>query len=89
MLSWLPRGKQPRMYSINLMRALHPAWFREDLERLFGLLASRVIQTRIAERISFGEVAETHCCLEAGGLEGKLVLCPDHPSPGDRVSASA
>jgi NADPH:quinone reductase-like Zn-dependent oxidoreductase len=38
-LSWLPGGKRLRVYSINLMRALHPAWFREDLERLFGLLA--------------------------------------------------
>jgi NADPH:quinone reductase-like Zn-dependent oxidoreductase len=89
LLSWLPGGKQPRMYSINIMRALHPAWFREDLERLFGLLASRVIQPRIAQRISFGEVAEAHRRLEAGGLEGKLVLCPDLPAPGDRVSASA
>jgi len=25
-----------RFYSINAMRALHPAWFREDLEGLFG-----------------------------------------------------
>lgn len=34
MVSWLPGGKRPRMYSINLMRALHPAWFLEDLEWL-------------------------------------------------------
>ena len=60
LLSWLPGGKQPRIYSINLMRALHPTWFREDLERLFGLLETRAIQPRIAERISFDEVAEAH-----------------------------
>ena len=36
LLSWLPGGKRLRIYSINLMRALHPGWFREDLERLFG-----------------------------------------------------
>ena len=76
LLSWLPGGKRLRIYSINVMRARHPAWFREDLERLFGLLATRAIRPRVAERISFDEVVEAHRRLEAGGLEGKLVLCP-------------
>jgi NADPH:quinone reductase len=80
---WLPGGKRARVYSINVMRARHPAWFREDLERLFGLLATRAIRPRVAERISFDEVAEAHRRLEAGGLEGKLVLCPDLPSRPD------
>jgi len=31
------------------------------------------------------EVAEAHRRLEAGGLEGKLVLCPDLPSRRERV----
>ena len=79
LLSWLPRGKRVRIYSINLMRARHPAWFREDLGRLFELLATGAIRPRVAERISFDEVAEAHRRLEAGGLEGKLVLCPDLP----------
>ncbi len=86
LMSWLPGGKRLRVYSINAMRALHPAWFREDLERLFGLLAARAIRPRIAERISFDEVAEAHRRIEAGGLDGKLVLCPDLPSRRDRVS---
>jgi len=85
LLSWLPGGKRLRIYSINLMRALHSAWFREDLERLFGLLANRAIRPRVAERISFDEVAEAHRRLEAGGLDGKLVLCPDFPLRRDRV----
>jgi len=76
---WLPGGKRAGFYSINVMRARHPAWFREDLERLFGLLASGAIQPRVAERISFDEVGEAHRRLEAGGLDGKLVLCPDLP----------
>jgi NADPH:quinone reductase-like Zn-dependent oxidoreductase len=76
-LSWLPGGKRIRVYSINAMRARHPEWFREDLERLFDLLATGAIRPRVAERISFDEVAEAHRRLEAGGLEGKLVLCPD------------
>ena len=82
---FLPGGKHARFYSINVMRARHPAWFREDLEQLFGLLATGAIRPRVAERISFDEVAEAHRRLEAGGLEGKLVLCPDLPSRRDRV----
>jgi NADPH:quinone reductase-like Zn-dependent oxidoreductase len=82
---WLPGGKRGRFYLINMMRARHPAWFREDLERLFGLLATRALRPRVAERISFDEVAEAHRRLEAGGLEGKLVLCPDLPSRRDRM----
>jgi hypothetical protein len=61
-------GKRARFYSINVMRARHPAWFQEDLDRLFGLLASGAIRPRVAERISF-EVGEAHLRLEAGGLE--------------------
>jgi NADPH:quinone reductase-like Zn-dependent oxidoreductase len=80
--SWLPGGKRACGYSINVMRARHPAWFREDLERLFRLLASGIIRPRVAERISFDEVAEAHRRLEAGGLEGKLVLCPDLEAEG-------
>jgi NADPH:quinone reductase-like Zn-dependent oxidoreductase len=58
------------------MRARHPAWFKEDLGRLFRLLETRAIRPRVAERISFDEVADAHRRIEAGGLEGKLVLCP-------------
>jgi NADPH:quinone reductase-like Zn-dependent oxidoreductase len=74
---WFPGGKRARFYSINVTRARHPAWFREDLQRLFELLATGAVRPRVAERISFDEVADAHRRLEAGGLRGKLVLCPD------------
>jgi len=74
---WLPGGKRAQFYSINIMRARHPGWFREDLEQLFSQLANRSIQPRIAERVSFDDVPEAHRRLEKGGLEGKLVLCPE------------
>ena len=76
---WLPGGKHARGYSINVMRARHPAWFREDLEHLFELLATGAIRPRVAERISFDEVVDAHRRVEAGGLDGKLVLVPDQP----------
>ncbi len=44
----LPGGKRARFYSVNAMRARHPTWFKEDLERLFGLLATGAIRPRIA-----------------------------------------
>jgi len=55
------------------------------LERLFGLLATGAIRPKVADRVSFDEVPEAHRRLEAGGLEGKLVLCPDLASRRDRV----
>jgi NADPH2:quinone reductase len=82
--SWLPGGKRLRLYSINAMRARHPAWFKEDLERLFEMLATRAIRPRVAGCISFDEVPEAHRRIERGGLDGKLVLCPDTPPPPDR-----
>ncbi len=86
--SLLPGGKRARLYSINVMRARHPAWFREDLEKLFGMLAAGTIRPRIAERISFDEVADAHRRLESGGLEGKLVLCPDLPTRREQTQAA-
>lgn len=79
LLSWLPGGKRLRLYSINFMRARHPKWFRDDLAHLFALLATGAIRPRIAERLSFGAVAEAHRRLETGGLDGKLVLLPVLP----------
>ena len=84
---WLPGGRRAFFYSINAMRLQHPEWFREDLKRLFALLASAAIQPRVAERISLDEVVEAHRRLEDGGLEGKLVLCPDLPSRRDQRAA--
>jgi NADPH:quinone reductase len=77
---WLPGGRRAFFYSINAMRLRQPAWFREDLNQLFAMLAGGGIHPRVAERISLDQVADAHRRLEAGGLEGKLVLFPDLPS---------
>src|SRR5262249_23122629 len=73
---WLPGGKRARFYSINVMRARHPAWFREDLERLFELLATRAILPRSAGGPSFEGAAGAPRRLGAGGRGGRLFLCP-------------
>jgi NADPH:quinone reductase-like Zn-dependent oxidoreductase len=83
---FLPGGKRARFYSINLMRARHPEWFREDLEHLFALLKDRSIHPRVAERIGFDQVADAHRRIEAGGLEGKIVLCPSLATPIEQGS---
>ena len=63
------------------------AWFREDLGRLFDLLATGAIRPRVAGRISFDEVADAHRRLEAGGLGGRLVPVPGTPV-GTRLCAA-
>jgi hypothetical protein len=72
----LPGGKRARFYSVNVMRARHPAWFKEDLERLFGLLATGAIRPLVAERISFDEVSEGHRRLEAAVSRANLSCAP-------------
>ncbi|MBR0830307.1 zinc-binding dehydrogenase [Bradyrhizobium manausense] len=81
---WLPGGRRAFFYSINAMRLRHPTWFIEDLQRLLAMLASGAIRPRVTERISLDDVAEAHRRLETGGLDGKLVLCPDLPSRRNR-----
>ena len=84
---WLPGGRRAFFYSINAMRLQHPGWFTEDLKCLLALLGKCAIRPRVAARVSLDEVAEAHRSLEAGGLEGKLVLCPDlSPRHGQRAA---
>lgn len=72
----MPFGKRTRFYSVNVMRARHPEWFKQDLAQLLELLSQHRIEPRVSERITFDQVANAHRRLEAGGLEGKIVLCP-------------
>jgi NADPH:quinone reductase-like Zn-dependent oxidoreductase len=40
------------------------------------VLAKKAFRPRIAERIALEDVPRAHRSLEAGGLEGKIVICP-------------
>lgn len=72
----LPTGKAARFYSVTAVRKKHPEWYRADLEELFRLLAKREIHPRVAERIGLDGVADAHRRIEAGGINGKIVVCP-------------
>ena len=56
--------------------------------RLFGLLGNlRHPAARCRADLPSMRSPRAHRRLEAGGLEGKLVLCPDIPSRRDRMHA--
>lgn len=74
--SWWSKRRSASFYSITALRKRHPDWYRTDLSALFKLLQEHRIFPAIAERIGFDGVAEAHRQLEAGGVPGKLVLCP-------------
>lgn len=74
--NWWPRGKTTRAYSIMSLRARNPEFYRTDLEKLFGLLREQHLKPRIEARINLGDIANAHRRLEAGGLTGRIIVCP-------------
>jgi len=73
----LPNGKKTSFYSITDYRKKHADHFDEDLGQLFEWLRDGTIEPRIAHRIGLDEVADAHRQLEAGGLNGKIVMTPN------------
>ncbi len=71
---WLPNGHATAFYSIGAMRRKHPDWFRDDLTRLFAMLAAGRIDPVVAEVLPLTKVREAHERIEAGDVKGKLVL---------------
>jgi NADPH2:quinone reductase len=73
--SWLlPGRKQVVPYSIQTLKRLRPAWFRQDLIALFGLLERRDIKPVVAQRFPLAEARQAHELLARGGVIGKIVL---------------
>jgi len=72
----LPDGKKSTWYNITTLRDRHPEQFREDLSKLFDLLAARQIRPLIAARFPLREAARANAMLESAQLTGKLVLLP-------------
>ncbi len=71
---WLPNGHATAFYSIGAMRRKHPEWFREDLAMLFAMLAEGRIDPAVAEVVPLSEVRRAHERVEAGSVQGKLVM---------------
>lgn len=67
-------GRRGAFYGITALHRRDPRPFEEDLQKLFGLLAAGQIRPRIAARLPLLEARRGNEMLEAGGLEGKIVL---------------
>lgn len=67
-------GRRGAFYGITLRYRRDKRPFKEDLPKLFELLAARRISPRIAARLPLLAGREGERLLEAGGIEGKIVL---------------
>ena len=74
LMKLVPDGKHPVWFNVKWLRDAHPDWFREDLSRLFGMLAARQIQPVIAARMPLREAARANELLEKAKVSGKIVL---------------
>src|SRR5205823_13716603 len=70
----LPGRKRVVPYSIQWLKRLRPALFRQDLLALLGLLQQEQIQPLIAHRLPLAEARQAHEWLGKGGVTGKIVL---------------
>jgi NADPH:quinone reductase len=67
-------GRRGAFYGITALYRRDKRPLKEDLPKLFELLASREIQPRIAAKLPLLAGREAERLLEAGGLAGKIVL---------------
>ncbi|MGE5337361.1 MAG: medium chain dehydrogenase/reductase family protein [Gemmatimonadota bacterium] len=70
----LPGRKRVVPYSIQTLKRLKPAWFRQDLIALLDLLRQQKIKPLIAQRFPLAEARRAHELLGKGGVIGKIVL---------------
>lgn len=75
MWSWFPeQDRRTTFYSIADMRSEQPQWFKDDLASLFDLLIEGSIKPRIWKTMPLEQAAQAHRYIEAGKVEGKIVL---------------
>lgn len=70
----LPGRKRVVPYSIQWLKRLKPAMFRQDLITLLGLLQQKKIQPLIARKFPLAEAKLAHELLGEKGVTGKIVL---------------
>jgi NADPH2:quinone reductase len=78
----LPGRKRVVPYSIQWLKRLRPAMFRQDLLALFDLLEQQKIKPLVAQRFRLAEARQAHELLGKGGVTGKIVLVGNGSSPG-------
>lgn len=72
---WLLPGRRRVIpYSIQTLKRLRPALFREDLMTLFDLLKQQKIKPLVAQRLPLVEARQAQELLGRGGVTGKIVL---------------
>jgi NADPH2:quinone reductase len=76
----LPSRRRVVPYSIQWLKRLKPAWFRQDLIALFDLLQQQKFKPLIARRFPLAEARHAHELLGKGGVIGKIVLVRDGSS---------
>jgi len=76
----LPGRKRVVPYSIQWLKRLRPAQFRQDLTTLLELLRQQKIKPLIAQRFPLAEARRAHEVLGKGGVTGKIVLVCDGSS---------
>jgi len=72
----LPGRKRIVPYSIQTLKRLKPACFRDDLVSLLDLLQRQKIRPIIARRFPLAEARQAQELLGKGGVIGKIVLVP-------------
>jgi len=77
---FLPGRKRVVPYSIQWLKRLRPAWFRQDLIALLDLLQQQKIKPLIAQLFPLAEARKAHELLGKGGVTGKIVLVHDGSS---------
>ncbi len=70
----LPGRKRVIPYSIQWLKRLRPAQFRQDLIALFDLLQQEKIKPLIAQRFPLAKARHAHELLGKEGVTGKIVL---------------
>jgi len=74
---WLfPGRKRVVPYSIQTLKRMRPALFRQDLIALLDLLQHQKIKPLIARRLPLTEARQAQELLGKGGVTGKIVLVP-------------
>jgi NADPH2:quinone reductase len=85
----LPGRKRIVPYSIQTLRRLKPALFRQDLLRLLDLLREGKIKPLVAARFPLAQARQAQEMLAEGGVVGKIVLICDATAAAAPATAPA